>query len=76
VADKKGLNRRDFLKNAGISAAGLAIVASGAGALWTPKKASAAVEAPNWPEDFSRNYKELDLEAVKERAYYSYKEAG
>lgn len=76
MAKNGNVSRKDFLKTAGTSAAGLALAASGIGSLLLPKKAQGAVQVPDWPGDFVENYRELDLDEVRERAYYSYKEAG
>lgn len=70
------MTRKDFLRTAGMSAAGVAFAATGVGSLLLPKKAKGAVQVPSWPDEFVKNYKELDLDEVRERAYYSYKEAG
>ena len=70
-AKKKTLTRRDFLVSAGGAAAGLALAASGLGAL-TPKAEGAVVDLPEypWTEYFTEP---LDVERVRAKGtkYYN-----
>lgn len=71
------MSRKDFIKGAGLSLAGVAMAGSLGGLLTACSKidiagAAGHMEAPEWPF----KYKKLDPEKVKARAYNTYKEKG
>lgn len=77
--EKKQISRKDFIKGVGVSLAGVAMAGSLGGLLTACTNTGAAsvntassTERPAWPYE----YKKLDVEKVKERAYNAYKEKG
>jgi hypothetical protein len=76
----ENVTRRDFMSMAGAAVGGLAIGAIGGYTLIPPKETIVEVPrdvevekpVPEWPWPYTR----LDVEAVKERAYNAYFEAG
>ncbi len=74
--EKKQISRKDFLKGAGVSVAGVAM-AGGLGAVLTGCTTAAvdtaeSTSAPQWPF----KYVKLDPATVEARAYNGYKEMG
>lgn len=74
--EKMQMTRKDFLKKAGISVAGLAMAGS-VGALLTGCTSAAvdttgSTEKPQWPF----KYVKLDPAKAEERAFKGYKEKG
>lgn len=68
------ITRKDFLKTAGSSIAGVAMVGAMGGLLTGCSTSSAgdAMTPPSWPY----KYKKLDVDQVKERTYDAYKNQG
>ncbi len=76
------LTRRRFLRNAGITVAGIAVASSGLGALLSGcaqeevaggnGNGNGQIALPQWPWPYAK----LDLAKAEERGYLSYKEAG
>jgi len=63
--EQKNYDRRNFLKNIGLLAAG-AVVSTGVGSLINPQTAQAAAPALPWP------YATLDTAVIRRRAYDNY----
>ena len=82
MSETKNLNRRDFITKGSLAVAGATLAVSGLGAILTgcspeaptptPPVSAAPPEAPAWPLTWTK----LSLDAVEERSYKSYKEAG
>jgi hypothetical protein len=70
------VSRKDFLKKAGVTVAGVAVTGSLASVLTgcsaKPTAALDTSQAPDWPYP----YKKLDPDKVAERAFQAYKEKG
>jgi hypothetical protein len=73
---EKQISRKDFLKKAGMTVAGVAVTGSLAGVLTacsTQTTASAdSSQKPEWPF----KYKKIDPAVAEERAFKGYKEKG
>lgn len=76
MSEIKLLSRKDFLKKAGITVAGIAVTGTLASALTgcttQPTASLDTSQAPEWPLP----YKKLDPEKVEARAFTAYKEKG
>ncbi len=75
--ERNDSSRRRFLKNAGITVAGIAVASSGLGILLSGCETSdnasqAAVVVPEWPWPYTK----IDPDVAAERAYLSYQESG
>ncbi len=72
------VSRREFVKMAGVAVGGIALGAIGGYSLVTPKETiiEKEVEVPQEVPEYPWEYKKLDVEAVKDRAYAAYFEGG
>ncbi|WFA08758.1 hypothetical protein P3962_13685 [Tissierella sp. Yu-01] len=73
---EKQLSRKEFLKKAGMTVAGVAVTGSLASVLTgcsaQPTASADSSQAPEWPF----TYKKLDPAIAEERAFNGYKEKG
>ena len=76
MSEIKLISRKDFLKKAGVTVAGIAVTGTLAGALTgcttKPTASLDTSQAPEWPLP----YKKLDPKVVEARAFTAYKERG